>query len=143
MSFRPENETQEDLAAERAAADILCRAWDAEVCKLSPMLYKVDWVFYRQGKVKAFAEFKRRNRKMDTLLLSAAKYIQLLELNRMTGIMSMLVVQWPDGLWYHEVQSPAVLPLDLRMGGNSRGQNGDYEPVIYIPVSEFIEVKLK
>jgi hypothetical protein len=28
------------------------------------------------------------------------------------------------------------------MGGNSRGQNGDFEPVMHIPISEFTEVKL-
>lgn len=142
MSFRPMNETPEDLAAEQAAAELLSRAWDVEVCKLSPSLYKIDWAFYRGGKVKAFAEYKRRSKKMNTLLLAAAKYIQLLELSRTTGVPCLLIVQWPDGLWYHKVKHPVQLPLDLRMGGNSRGQNGDFEPVVYIPVDEFIEVKV-
>ena len=142
MGFRPMNETPEDLAAEKTAAELLCKAWDAEVCKLSPMLYKIDWAFYRDGKLKAFVEFKRRSKKIDPLMIAAAKYTQLLELSRITGLPCLLVVEWPDGLWYHEVEHPVQLPLDLRMGGNSRGQNGDFEPVIYIPISEFIRVNL-
>lgn len=142
MGFRPMNETPEDLAAEQLAAERLCQAWDTQVCKLSPTLYRVDWVFYRGGKPKAFAEFKRRSKKLDPLLIAAAKYIQLLELNRTTGLPCFLIVEWPEGLWYHKVKHPVQLPLDLQMGGNSRGQNGDFEPVMYIPISKFIEVKL-
>lgn len=141
MSFRPKNETAEDLANEHAAAELLCKIWDADVCKLSPMLYRVDWAFSRAGKVKAFAEFKRRSKKLDPVFIAAAKYMQLVELNRITNIPCLFIVQWPEGLWYHSVKYPSPLLNEMHMGGNSRGQNGDIEPMVHIPFAEFTEVK--
>lgn len=141
MSFRPMNETPEHLANEESAAKSICQTWKVDIEKLSPTLYKIDWVLYRNNEPKAFAEFKRRSKKIDPLFISVAKYIQLLELNRITGLPCLLIVQWPEGLWYHNIKHPVKLPLDLQMNGNPRGQNGDFEPVINIPLSLFKEVK--
>lgn len=141
MVFRPKNETAEDLANENEAADTIARVWEVEVIKLSDYLYRADWALAENGEVKAFAEFKKRSKKHSKLMISAAKYMYLLELSRMSGLPSLLIIRWPDGLWYHKIVSPALLPLDLRIGGNPRGQNGDIEPIIYIPIEQFTQIK--
>lgn len=143
MVYRPWNETSEDLANEKEVADIISKAWNVEVCKLQPQLYRVDWALSRDGKVHAFAEFKQRKGKYDPLHISAAKYIHLAELTRTTGHKSFLIIRWPDGeIAYHEIgRIPVQLPLDLKIWGNSRGQPGDTEPMISIPLSEFKTIK--
>lgn len=141
MAFRPKNETAEDLANENEAAEIIARVWEVEVIKLSDYLYRADWALVENGGVKAFAEFKRRSKKHDKLMISVAKYMYLLELSRCTGLPSLLIIRWPDGLWYHKITYPVLLPLDIRVGGNSRGQNGDIEPIIYIPIEQFKQIK--
>lgn len=143
MGYRPWNETPEDLANEKEAGEIISAAWNVEICKLQTQSYRVDWALSRDGKVQAFAEFKQRKRKYDPFSISAAKYIQLSELRRTTGHKTFIIVRWPDGeIGYHEVgKTPMQLPLNLDVWGNSRGQPGDIEPMISIPLSEFKTLK--
>lgn len=141
MYFRPRNETPKDLANEEEAAQVLKEAWKVEVCKLSETLYRIDWALSRDNRVCAFAEFKTRSKKLGSLMISMAKYMHMVQIHRFTGLPTFLIVKWPDGYWYHEVAYVEQLPLDVRIGGNSRGQNGDIEPVIYIPVREFKQIK--
>ena len=138
MVWRPRNETAEDLQREEAAAKTLSEVWNVEVVKLSDALYGVDWAFGRDNKVVAFGEFKARSKKYDTLLLSFAKYTKLHNLHKVTALPVLLIVQWPDGLWYWNMTDDP--PKSISLGGNSRGQNGDIEPVVYINVSEFTQV---
>lgn len=139
MTWRPHNETAEDLAREEAAANTLAEVWDVEVTKLSDMLYGMDWVFSRNKNVVAFGEFKFRSKKFDTLLLSYAKYMRMVHLHKMTDLPVMLVVSWPDGLWYWDAANERIDKIVL--GGNSRGQNGDIEPVVHIPTVDFRKIK--
>lgn len=135
MTWRPRNETAEDLSRENEAAEAIAASLGVTVHKLSEALYGVDWAFSYNGKVIAFAEFKARKKKYDTLLLSAAKYMKLIEIATSTGLPTYMVVRWDDGLWYYEINTKQHFPLEI--GGNSRGQNGDIEPVVHIPTSEF------
>ena len=138
MTWRPRNETPEDLQREEAVAKTLSEAWNVEVVKLSDTLYGIDWAFSRDKKIVAFGEFKTRSKKFNTLLLSLAKYIKLYNLHKFSGLPVLLIIQWPDGLWYWEMTD--FPPKSISLGGNSRGQNGDTEPVVYIDVSEFKQV---
>jgi hypothetical protein len=139
MTWRPRNETPEDLARETNAASIISRSLGVTVHKLSEALYGVDWAFSYNNKVVAFAEFKARKKKYSTLLLSAAKYMDLVRIATSTGLPTFMVVQWDDGLWYYQINKERQLTIEI--GGNSRGQNGDIEPVVHIPVEEFNPVE--
>lgn len=139
MSWRPYNESEEDIAREQAAANTLSDLWSADVTKLSDTLYGLDWAFSRNREICAFGEFKYRSKKFDTLLLGLGKVMKMQQVHEMTGLPVLLVISWPDGLWYWEYNRSVV--SNLQVGGNSRGQNGDTEPVVHIPVSEFTRVK--
>lgn len=137
--WRPRNETEQDLQNEAAVAKFLSDKWECDVHKLSENLYPVDWAFSREGTVVAYGEFKKRSKKFDTALLSAAKYYRMLDLARMTKLSVLLIIEWPKELCYIDLYKE---PLDLQVyiGGNSRGQNGDIEPVVYIPCDKFVQV---
>lgn len=139
MSWRPHNESAEDIAREQAAANTLSDLWNADVLKLSDTLYGLDWVFSRDNEVCAFGEFKYRTKKYDTLLLGLGKVMKMQQVHEMTGLPVLLVISWPDGLWYWEYNKDDI--HKVQVGGNFRGQNGDTEPVVHIPVDRFIRVK--
>jgi hypothetical protein len=140
VNWRPRNETEEDLQNEGRVAQLLASKWDCEVHKLSEFLYPVDWVFSRQSDVLAYGEFKKRHKKYDTALLSAAKYYRMKDFARQTNRPVFLIIEWPDELTYVDL-SKGDLELDAKIGGNSRGQNGDIEPVVYIPSDKFVVIK--
>jgi hypothetical protein len=50
----------------------------------------------------------------------------------------MVIVLWPEGLFYATLPKLLLAPF---MGGNSRGQNGDIEPVVHIPKDWFVKVR--
>jgi len=139
LMWRPRNETEQDLKNEAAIADLLSAKWKCDVHKLSETLYPVDWSFSRGGEVVAFGEYKRRSKKFDSALLSASKYFRMLELGRVYKLPVLLIIEWPNELGYIDLYN---VPLDLQVyiGGNSRGQNGDIEPVVYIPCNKFTQV---
>jgi hypothetical protein len=135
VAFRPHNESSADLAVEREAAGDLERAWRCSVEKLSPTLYGVDWALYRQNRLVSFAEFKARGQKYDTLLLSLGKVIHARALARGAGVPFIVVVRWPDGLFYWRDDNRN---LSAMQGGRvDRGQSGDTEPVVHVPTSDF------
>lgn len=139
--WRPRNETEEDLTNENNAAKILAEKWQVSVHKLSESLYGLDWAFSRNEKVIAFGEFKKRSKKFNTLLLSAAKYHKMVQLYKQTGIPTFLIVEWPEGIYYLDIGEPEM-KLNIFMGGNfSRAQNGDLEPIVYIPVDKFTKIE--
>ena len=140
--WRPHNETPQDLQNEANAAEILRSKWEIDIHKLSPILYGLDWVFSRDGEVVAFAEFKKRGKSYPTYLLSASKVIRMLRTKDEYGVPVILVLELPDGIWYWSIDRG---PIDgkgkIQMGGNSRGQNGDTEPVVFIDANLFTKLK--
>lgn len=135
-AWRPRNESAADLERENAAKLVIERAWRVTGVKLSETLYGVDWAFGRGGHLQAWGEFKARKQRYPTLLLSYAKWSKGMELWRWSGAPFVLFIEWPDGLWY--VRNPK--PTRIEFGGNSRGQNGDIEPVVHIPVDAFVRL---
>lgn len=134
LPWRPRNETAADLTREFATAQVIEDLWQVKVVKLSERLYEVDWALFRDDHLKAWAEFKHREKRYDTLLLSSAKWMRGRWLARETGVPFLLFVQWPDGLHWCQL-GDGVLPVVK--GGNSRGQNGDIEPCVLIDTSTF------
>ena len=132
MTFwRPKNETPEDLEREEGARVALSDKYGIEIMKLSPELYNVDWAFIREGVVVAFAEYKWRKWQYDTLILSAAKVWKLQEYAK-KGYSALVFVRFgSDPQFFYSRDSPETR-YDLRLGGSSRGQNGDLEPVVHL-----------
>ena len=139
--YRPYNETQEDLDNENRVAQILSQKWKTEVLKLSPALYTVDWSFSRNGVVTAFGEYKKRSKKYNEVMLSAAKLMKMQQLHDFTGLPVLLIIEWPDGIWYWDM-SADKWEGNFVVSGNPRGQNGDIEPTVMIPMSKFRNVNL-
>jgi len=135
VAWRPRNESESDLARERAAALRVEAAWRVEHVKLSEQLYGLDWAFFRDGQLVGWGEYKFRTRRYDTLLLSAAKWISGVWHAQSSGQPFILFVEWPDGLhWLDASKTPA---MDFRLSGNNRGQNGDREPCVHIDTRLF------
>lgn len=142
MTWRPRNETEDDLKNETAAAHAIANRFGCIVTKLSEALYHVDWVLSNpDGSIRAVGEYKRRNNsidKYDTLLLSAAKWKAGWDYADMFGVPFILFVEWDDGLYYLKADRASVIRVSV--GGNARGQNGDFEPVVHLNASSFIRV---
>lgn len=134
VPWRPRNETPTDLARELATAQVIEDLWQVKVVKLSERLYEIDWAFFRGDDLKAWAEFKYREKRYDTLLLSSAKWMRGRWLARESGVPFLIFIHWPDGLYWYQC-GDGVLPI--QKGGNSRGQNGDIEPCVLIDTSTF------
>ena len=137
-TWRPRNETAEDLRHEAEVAGILESKYGISVHKLSETLYGFDWVLHKDDEVLAFAEFKQRKTKYDTLLLSAAKYECGMRYSERLKKPFVLFVRWPDGLYSFKFHGDFV--PEVKLGGNSRGQNGDIEPCVHIPVGLFNKI---
>ena len=136
--WRQRNETPEDLQHETDAAEILMAKYGIAVQKLSENQYCFDWALSKDDQLIALAEFKQRKTKYDTLLLSAAKYEAGMRYSERLKKPFVLFVRWPDGLY--SFKFPEDFAPEVNLGGNSRGQNGDIEPCVFIPVSLFIKI---
>lgn len=134
---RPWNETQYDLNAENSAKILIEETWDVEVIKLQPMLYGFDWALFHKDKLVAVAEFKRRTHKYGaykTLLISSGKIANGMSYSREYDVPFILIVQWDDDLPRWLVINKPPRPS---IGFNSRGQEGDREPVCHFDINDF------
>lgn len=139
-NWRPRNETEDDLRHETDAAKAVANRFGYTVTKLSEALYHIDWVISKDDKIRAVGEFKRRNNSMNaypTLLLSAAKWKSGWDYADMFGVPFILFVEWHEGLFYLKTERSSV---KFGVGGNSRGQNGDFEPVVHLNIADFVRV---
>ena len=136
--WRPRNETPEDLRHEAETAEILLAKYGITAQKLSETQYCFDWTLSKDDQVIALAEFKQRKTKYETLLLSAAKYEAGMRYSERLKKPFVLFVRWPDGLWYFKATDDFV--PEVKLGGNSRGQNGDIEPCVHIPIGLFNKI---
>ena len=140
-NWRPRNETEEDLRHETDAAKAVANKFGYTVTKLSEALYHIDWVISKDGEIRAVGEFKRRNNSMNaypTLLLSAAKWKSGWDYADMFGVPFILFVEWHEGLFYLKAERSS--PVSFSVGGNSRGQNGDFEPLVHLNITDFVRV---
>jgi hypothetical protein len=72
-----------------------------------------------------------------TLLLSAAKWKTGWDYADMFGVPFILFVEWHEGLFYLKTERSSV---KFGVGGNSRGQNGDFEPLVHLNITDFVRV---
>ena len=153
-SWRPRNETRQDLDREQRAASYIAEMWGAKLDKLGEVKYRVDWALFteyemlpwREHKMLAWAEYRYRDvqrLQYRTFMLAADKWHQLRALSKESGLPSIMFVEWfDDGLFYlncGQVSSDNI--IYLRGGNKTRGQNGDIEPMVHIPVGLFRKVE--
>ena len=136
--WRPRNETPEDLRHEAETAGILASQYGITAQKLSENQYSFDWALCKGDELLAFAEFKQRKTKYDTLLLSCSKWERGMRYAQEFKKPFVLFVRWPDGLWSFKATDDFV--PEVKLGGNNRGQNGDIEPCVHIPVGLFNKI---
>jgi hypothetical protein len=134
--WRPHNESPEDLKRE---VEILrafgkAKAYSRYV-KLSPHLYGIDFACFNARTLAAWVEVKARDRIYDTMLLSFAKAAQLHRLALAANVPGFFVVSVPHGIYFHAMDAPHQYQIEL--AGNDRGQNGDREPCVMIPLEQF------
>lgn len=117
----------EDLIHERDAMMALEAATKSEGTKLSENLYGIDWVFSRNDVPLFLGEYKWRNTRYKTLIISVGKILKGETLASAMNIPFFLFVEWPgDGIFY--CQGDLVSRSKIVMAGNGRGQTGDKEP---------------
>ena len=138
MIWRPHNETEEDLKKEALVMDELVDLFRADSwLKLSPMLYYSDAALFRGDEPFAYVEVKVRKRLYPTMILGVGKATHLWTVAVTNGIPAYFVVHVEQGLYCHKLLRPHRRNYKFKPGGNSRGQRGDIEPVIHIPIKQF------
>ena len=147
-AWRPRNETDQDLARERAAADAIVEAFaqrgraGLKALKLGETLYQIDWAFFDHGQqgrpLVSWGEFRWRDRRYDTYVMKYSKLVAGRKWMRATGKPFLMYVEWPDGIWYWRV--PEVVDLQVYLFESTRQQNGDNEPVVHVPVNWFVQL---
>lgn len=138
--WRPANETVDDTAREHAAAQRIQTLWGMRCLKLSPALYHIDWSLHRGGKLVAFAEYKFRDVQYESVLLSFAKFEHGCRLAMSAGVGFIFFVEFTHGILWLDATRLDRRELLILAGGNTRGQNGDIEPVIHLPIERFVPI---
>lgn len=144
---RPKNENEDDLREEKAAAEIIEDAWNVTVVKLQPYVYGVDWMLCRNNlSLHSWGEFKRRYCEMeqyDSLMISLGKWLRLRWNAERSLLPFAIYVKWDNtGVMYKSFPHTSGIGYPMKIGTRAdRGQDGDSEPMIYIPTSEFSPLK--
>jgi hypothetical protein len=132
----PQYETKEMLAKEKALMERVAPKLGCMPEK-NPKWYKIDFTLTRRGVAYAFAEAKCRDIRSDeytTFFISMDKYVSMQQVNEITGLKTIILVEWLDKTGF--VNVPCKYS-HIRMGGRKdRGPN-DWEPMVHIPVELF------
>jgi hypothetical protein len=133
-------ENAESRAAEERLIDALCQTTGAKAHKL-PIRYSIDYLMMRGSTTVAWVEVKERKNpraRYPTYTVSLYKYLNLLDLAAKTGVPGLILVGWSDGVGWVKV------PCDHEIiwsGRTDRGDAGDVEPMVSIPISAFRMLK--
>lgn len=131
-------ETEADRANEKRIANLL-RTKGCDVTLLK-RYYPCDF-FIRAGNHTYLAEYKRRNHKygtFDSVMLPALKLSNCRQLSSTTLIPFVLFIEFDDGFFVcYDVTGK------FEVGGRAdREVDGEYEPVVLIPLSKFNRMEL-
>ena len=134
--MRPLYETQKDLFEESKIATALSQLWNCNLFKM-PKKSSVDFVSIRKGEAVGFVEIKKRTNKKNkysTYMISKKKIDSAKQLNRSTGLNTILVVKWTDELGYVSLNKD----YPERQGGRyDRNDPADVETVVDIDILLF------
>lgn len=139
--MRPQYETAEDLEREGEIAKAAGAFFKCEMVKL-PRAYRLDWLALRDSTPVAWVEAKRRFRTLEQFgdtFLSLQKVMAARELNVVSGLRCLFVVQFDDCLAYADILNPSTRKI-AHKGRKDRGDWQDIEPVIQIPTAQWIRM---
>jgi len=145
---RPRYETEEHLEAEQAVVVILEEIWQPLKAHKLPIKYVADYAFVDPSHTKSirtFVEIRCRNHMSttySTYMISLYKFMKMLELKEVTQVNTILVVDFEDGLYQCPIKPERIYPPHWGGMGELRDWQ-DKEPVIYIPLSEFVLLREK
>lgn len=137
-------ENEETKAAERRVVDEFASFIHLTANKLS-VRHEIDFALCDDDEnVVALAEVKCRAvamNKYSTLFISAMKYKEGLNYLKVFKRPVYFIIEWTDFIGYwelHDIENP-----DIRWNGNKKRNDGqgDMEPVLHIPISEFVIFK--
>lgn len=138
---RPLYETRQDLENELGVMNTVAAIAKMTFRKMT-IRYSVDYALMKGDAVHAWVEVKCRKNEMKkypTLMISAGKLMEGVNLSYHTGKPFYLVVKWQDGIG--RVKLDSLLKYKLTFGGRfDRNDAQDVEPVYEIPTSDFLLV---
>lgn len=141
--MRPMYESVGDRTNEARVAAFLADRFCAQYHKL-PLAYRADYLFFRGDVVVAVVEIKCRTHAYGTFptyILSLDKFMRVRELAKYTHAKASLFVQYTDKLVGVELDSSLSSDWDIRWGGRTdRSDTQDQEPVVHIPLTQFVEL---
>lgn len=135
-------ETEEDRRREAECRARIERIWQCSIEK-NPKFYQIDLVAVKTGRIIFFFEVKGKGHystRYPTAFIGLAKWLKLVEVNRVTGIDTFLFFPFKDDqIIYANV---ALVKPTYRWGGRSRDQRDDQdlEPEVHIEIAEMKEL---
>lgn len=135
---RPLYETHIDVKNELAVINTVAVLARMEAVKL-PIRYSVDFALIKDKSIRAWIEVKcRKNQQAaySTLMISAAKLMDGVNLATQSGRPFFLIVRWTDKLGRLKIND--LTNYNLGFGGRKdRSDAQDLEPVYEIPIKQF------
>jgi len=135
---RPKYETESDREAENAIADRFAEEYAGTQLEF-PEFSRIDRLFTRRGKPRAWLEIKRRNHecgRYNTYALSAKKYQSMVRLAKITNVPSILVVGFTDLIAWVNLDELGALSM-WQGGRDDRDDPQDEEYMVHIPIARF------
>lgn len=149
---RPQYETNAQRSREWACACRFAHAFNYSFHKLGGQYSRLDGLCLpkQRGQQPVWLEVKCRTHAFaayPTLLLSAAKWREGVEMAASTGALFVLCVEFTDGdyVYVHDAGDFAAGHVWLDYGGrtNQTRDAGDIEPVVHIAVRKFSRIPAK
>ncbi len=145
---RPKYETEEHLSKEQSVAKALEEVWLPLKAHKLPIKYVADYAFVDPShtqSIRLFVEIRCRNHMSNTYstyMLSLYKFMKMLELKEKTGVNTVLIVEFEDGIYQYSMHPDKTYSPHWGGMGEIRDWQ-DKEPVVYIPLSEFVLLREK
>jgi hypothetical protein len=135
--MRPLYENEQTQSAEAELKRYIEARWSCQLKKM-PIFYQVDFAAVRGDRIFAWAEVKCRSHSIErfpTIILSASKWLKLIEFYRSTPHQSFFIVGFTDTVRYVKV-SDVLLDVEYKWGGRTvqKRDKDDEEPIIHLPV---------
>lgn len=144
---RPTYETKDHLENERRAIEHVEAVWGVQ-CRKTPKYYKIDYtVTAPNDRVVGWAEVRGKNferYRFSTFFTSLEKAMTLVRYEALTAKPAVVIVAWKDGIYCYRFTVNDTRTQAITWDGrttNSRGDDQDIEPVIHIPVRNFVKLE--
>lgn len=138
---RTQYETEKDRIRQREVADALQNVWKC-TCHEMPYSYILDFIAMRGGKALAFIEVKCRKRAYEgahSVGVALRKLLAADAYERATGLPSFFAVRFMlcGTVAYTKLEKRESIGIGIG-GRTDRNDKDDVEPMIYIPISDFL-----